>query len=555
MNISEFQQREEQLQKSYDNLEKMIEQRTEELKKSNEELTQEIKERKRIEKDLIAAKEVAESAVRARSAFLANMSHEIRTPMNAILGFADLLENRIRDPESRGYLESILASGNTLLRLINDILDLSKVEAGKLDLQYRAFDPRTMMTEIMDIFRPVVSKKNIAFKADVDMALPSALMLDEIRLRQVLLNLLGNAVKFTDAGHIQVSMFMRNLSEDQSMGELVIWVKDTGLGIPEDQCERIFDAFNQQEGQDSGKYGGTGLGLTITKRLVEMMNGTITVESNVGEGTVFAVRLPHVAIVPEGTLSADTFKPRVDHLQFNASRILVVDDNRLNRLLCCKYLSRPEFEVFEAVNGREALDLAKVQPLDMILLDIKMPEMDGYETLARLKKDDQLAVIPVVALTASAMPDEETRMYKAGCDGYLRKPLSKQVLMKEMYKYLGKAIYKTAVIEEGKERVSLSKSLHDLPEETRMNIPVVLMALEGDLYARWDALRKTYVIGVIEVFADDIRSLAEKHGLDYLVNWADLLQKQARRFDMDHLPATLAQYPALIEAMKKNVEM
>ena len=553
MKSSEFPKSDEQRQKSYDNLEKLVEQRTAELKKSNEELTQEIQERKRIEEDLITAKDIAESAVRARSAFLANMSHEIRTPMNAILGFADLLESRVRDPESRGYLKSILTSGTTLLRLINDILDLSKVEAGKLDLEYRAFDPRTMMTEIMDIFRPALSKKNVEFKTELDTGLPSALMLDEVRLRQVLLNLIGNAVKFTDTGYVQVSMFIRNMNEDKSVGELVILVEDTGMGIPAGQTDRIFDAFRQQDGQDLGKYGGTGLGLTITKRLVNLMGGTITVTSNVGKRTIFEVRLRSVKVVPESDISLEYASSNIDSLHFNISRILVVDDNRLNRLLCTKYLSRSEFELFEAVNGREALDIAKVQHLDMILLDIKMPEMDGYETLTHLKKDDRLSSIPVIALTASAMPDDEVRMLKAGCDGYLRKPLSKQVLMKEIYKYLGKTLGTDVSCEEDDITDVIPTSINDMPEETRQNIPGVLVALEGELYTRWDAIRKTYVIGSIETFAKDVRCLAERYNLGYLVTWADILYKQARAFDMENLQGTLNQYPDLIDAMKKNI--
>jgi signal transduction histidine kinase/DNA-binding NarL/FixJ family response regulator len=544
-----------ELQQSYANLEQVIEQRTAELTRSNVELQHEIMVRRRIEKDLRKAKELAESAVKARSSFLANMSHEIRTPMNAILGFADLLVNRINDPESRDYLDSILSSGNTLLRLINDILDLSKIEAGKLDLQYNPFSPRTMLSEIRQVFDSEVSRKELSFDVEISDTLPDAIRMDEIRLRQVLLNLVGNAVKFTDKGRILLRAGMdqgKEAYKENGSGDLILEVVDTGIGIPREEWGKIFDAFQQTGGQDAGKYGGTGLGLAITKRLIDMMDGEIHMESEVNRGTAFEVRLHNVDIVSPDRL-AHAEQPDTHPLTFRKSRILLVDDNKLNRLLCMKYLDRPEFDVQEAENGKQAVELAQNQHPDLILLDVKMPIMDGYQALQHIRKDDRLSDIPVIALTASAMRSEEKRMYAAGCNGYLRKPLSKKVLIDELNKHLG---YESIPGENSKrfaDEHARENEYEDetLPEETRHHIPDIVNQLETEFRPRWEQVSKTYVIGEIETFADDLRQLGEHNGLRLLVDWAGTLRRQAAVFNMQQIPETLSCFPAIIKKIER----
>jgi signal transduction histidine kinase len=250
---------------------------------------------------LHAAKEAAEVANRTKTEFLANMSHEIRTPMNAILGFAELLTLRVNDEQSRDYLRGISSSGSVLLSLINDILDLSKIESGRLDLGFDIIDPRMLCEEIRQIFSLRAEEKNLAFLMMINPDLPESLLLDETRIRQILLNLVGNAIKFTEKGSVSIRIDCQPVDGREEAVKLVIEVQDTGIGIPLEEQEAVFEAFRQREGQSSRKYGGTGLGLTITKRLVQMMGGIISLESEEGKGSTFRVTLGRVQVITSGS--------------------------------------------------------------------------------------------------------------------------------------------------------------------------------------------------------------------------------------------------------------
>jgi PAS domain S-box-containing protein len=323
--VTRRKQAEEKLTRYREHLEELVETRTEELKKANEQLQQDIAARTRAEEALKLAKEAAEAAAKVKSEFLANMSHEIRTPLNAILGFTELLQRKITDEQHRAFLSTIASSGNSLLRLINDILDLSKIEAGKLELHYEAVNLHAVFNEIKQIFYWQVRDKGLEFHLDSDPDLPESLLLDEIRLRQILLNLVGNAVKFTERGYIRLSVHTKYTKEDHSWLDLIFSVQDTGIGIPEEQRERIFDAFKQRTGQDAAKYGGTGLGLAITKRLVEMMGGEISVESASGRGCTFFIRLKDVAVVKQTEGSGELMRS-LPHEEPVSARLDVRDD-------------------------------------------------------------------------------------------------------------------------------------------------------------------------------------------------------------------------------------
>ncbi len=371
-----------------------------------------------------AARAVAETASQAKSEFLSNMSHEIRTPMNAVLGFCEILKRMEDQPKKIHYLDNILTSGKTMLHLINDILDLSKIEAGKLELQYSAVSLFPLFSDMDAVFENSMAEKELEFTMDISDSIPPLVILDETRLRQICMNLLENAVKFTSAGQIRMAVSARPVVDEADRFDLQIRVEDTGCGIPEDQQSSIFNAFDQIHGQDTATYGGTGLGLAITKRLTTLMNGTIAVESDVGVGSCFTIILSNAKAAPKEKLKMNHRSGLdIDEISFYSATILIVDDVAYNREILKAYLEPCDVRLLFAENGKEAVEQARVHCPDLILLDMKMPVMNGYEAARILKNDDASKTIPIIAVTASALTQDE-EMISRLCDGYLRKPVS-----------------------------------------------------------------------------------------------------------------------------------
>lgn len=320
----------------------------------------------------------------AKAEFLANMSHEIRTPMNAILGFTDLLgEKTIKEEESKEYLEAISSSGKTLLKLINDILDLSKIEAGKMDLNPKPVDLRNVFEDIRQIFTYQVKQKGIDLLLEIDQNFPDIIILDEIRLRQVLLNLVGNAVKFTDTGWIKTVARANFTDSEQTHLDLRIMVQDSGVGIPEDQEQIIFEAFKQRSGQDNAKYGGTGLGLAITKRLVQIMGGEIYVESDVNIGTTFGVVLRNVEVGIHGKEQEQGTGIDIAKIVFTEGRILLADAGDESSESIRGYLADSEVELLVMENDDDLERRAAEKPPDVIIMNIDRPETNKYATVKK----------------------------------------------------------------------------------------------------------------------------------------------------------------------------
>jgi len=387
--------------------------------------------------ELNEAKIIAENANKTKSQFLANMSHEIRTPMNAILGFTEILKLKMIDEINLNYLNSIQTSGKTLLNLINDILDLSKVEAGKLTLEYSSLQPEKLFNEMAIIFKQKIKEKNLNFIIDISPDLPKNLLLDENRIRQILINLVGNAIKFTENGYIKLSV-SHNFPGNKQVEELdfIFTVEDTGIGIPENKQTTIFEAFSQLEGDKNSKYGGTGLGLAITKRLVEIMNGEISVSSQVEQGTQFTVKLKDVETA-SNTSESIPEKEQIfyNSIEFEINSILIVDDIDFNRDLLKAFLENKNINFYEAENGEEAVEKTKEYKPDLILMDMKMPKMDGIEASSIIRNIDELKKIPIIFTTASAMKSDEKKILKIA-DAYLKKPLSKEDLYSKMMKLI-----------------------------------------------------------------------------------------------------------------------
>ncbi|NQZ58670.1 MAG: response regulator, partial [Lentisphaeraceae bacterium] len=487
--------------------------------------------------ELVYAKDKAEDANCAKSEFLANMSHEIRTPMNAVLGFTEILRGLLVEPQNVRYIENIHSSGKALLNLINDILDLSKVESGKLELQYRPLSIKELFSEVNTVFSQKVSSENLQFVVKLDEGFPGVLLLDETRLRQVLINLTGNAIKFTHKGYISLHGAYELSQDSVNRLSLSIEVEDSGIGIPEDQQEKIFGAFEQMSGQKVKQFGGTGLGLAISKRLIEMMGGTLTVKSKVGSGSTFIVHLPDVEILSVDQLvSFDNELHNFEKLSFEPAIILIVDDIDYNREIIRTFLNGFGFTVHEGKNGLEALELVYKYHPDLILLDMKMPLMDGYEVSQKLNDDEVVSMIPVIAVTSSALKQDE-QVISQLCNGYLRKPLSKAELLTELILHLPHFFESEEVAQES---VSMVETC------SREQVKGLLRVLKEKLIAeRCQELSHLLTINRMIEMKDELCALKEHFPHNIFTDWVDEFSQGVELYDTAAVEGTLLKYPQM----------
>lgn len=474
----------------------------------------------REEERLRTEAERAERASREKSSFLAHISHEIRTPMNAIFGFSQLLADRVTDAQSRRYVDAILTSGRALLALINDVLDLSKIEAGRLDVRPVPMRLREVIESVITVFSQLAAEKGLTLSSAIDTSLPDAVELDPGRVRQMLFNLVGNALKYTDRGRIMVHAAATVESGAETRVLCTIKVEDTGIGIRAEDFERIFEPFAQARGSEARE--GTGLGLGITRRLARLMGGDVDVRSTLGEGSTFRIVLPGV---PLAVLSEPPSPLRGGELRdLPPTTILVVDDISLNRELIAAMFLGTHHQVFQAADGERGIELARLHRPQIVLMDIRMPGIDGLTALEHLRAEPTLAQTCVIALTASSLLGEESQL-RERFDGYLRKPVSRELLLAELSRLLAPA---PALPEMVTDPASLADVL------------VELAAIERGI---WQELRGSLAVRDSARLAERLDVLAQRSGAGGLRDYAAKLRYAADMFDPLALETVLAEFP------------
>ncbi len=386
-------------------------------------------ERKKVEEEMQRSRLMAEASAKAKSDFVANVSHELRTPLNAILGFAGLMSRTGLDPVQQEYMEAVSSSGSSLLAIINDILDLSKLDAEKLVPEKVPFSIQELLRAVQLMLKPRAVAQQLDFRCTVDAALPARVLGDPMRLRQILVNLIGNAIKFTREGGVYVQGTL--LQQEGSSVSVAFSIKDTGIGIPVAQQETIFERFNQGDNDTTRKYGGTGLGLAIAKQLVQLQDGTLTLKSEPGKGSEFVVVLPFDL---EMENPVDMASPKAT-ATIKTQQVLIVEDNLMNQKLARIMLQNNGFNIAIANNGIEALELLREQRFDLILMDIQMPLMDGCQAARAIRRELHLD-IPIIAMTAYALDSEREQCIREGMNDYLAKPFQEKDLLLKIAKWL-----------------------------------------------------------------------------------------------------------------------
>jgi PAS domain S-box-containing protein len=513
---------------------------------------QDITDSKRNEQIVLLAKEEAERANKAKSEFLANMSHEIRTPMNAVLGFASLLNTTVTDPIQKEYTKSISSSGKALMQIINDILDLSKIESGMMTVQPEMMPLIDIVEEMGTVFSTKLSEKSLSFELKKVGMIPPMVYLDEVRVRQILFNLIGNAIKFTEKGGITVTIsaeypdgFKPSSDSEHKIQRLSIAVTDTGIGIANEQQQGVFAAFRQVEGQSNRKYGGTGLGLTICKKLANIMGGDITIESTLGIGTTFTVSISDVAYSNE---SVQNEKQESVRIQFAPARVLIVDDIEENRKLLTAYCADVGLEFTVAESGNEAKELVLSHKPDVVLTDIRMDNGNGFELARYFREREDLNTIPLIALSASILHERDGGV--SLFDGFLLKPILRSDLLSLLTRFLPHTIINEEdTLHRGE---GLCSQDSEFDTEQIEQIPEYVESLRQIKDNIWAKASGTLGSNDVEEFITQVDTVANNFKSVGMCRYTQKVRTALDSFDIVSLQHEIGRYALIVDTLQRN---
>lgn len=513
---------------------------------------------KKIEKELVEAKYQAEESSKVKEVFLANMSHEIRTPMNGIIGMARQLDKSDLTGNQKFQLDVIRSAADNLMIILNDILDLSKIEAGKLNIENVSFNLESCLIKALEVIRPKIEEKGLALEIEVDNNIAPTLFGDPFRMKQVMFNLVGNAIKFTEKGSVKISSkLLTTLGEAQV---IQIAVEDSGIGIDKKYLEQIFEKFSQEDRSTARKFGGTGLGMNISKQLVELMGGEIAIESEKGKGTKVMINLPFLLPDSEAINQLIKTEEKLDYTPLVGKNILIAEDNEMNRLVIETTLEHYNMNLHFAVNGKEAIDLLNDSPIDLILMDVQMPVMDGIEATQYIRKELQNE-IPIIALTANVLKGDTESYLRAGMNDTVPKPFEEEELVNKLLKWAtNKAIKGTTKSKKSTTPVE-THSLAKLKEISRGNEEFVAKMVSIFIeqanisMAEIKQAEKTKDYNKIRKLAHKIKPSLDNLSIHALKENVRKLEKIESETSLEELPALREEFCGVLEGVVGELEV